>query len=246
MTRFRMPWARLTRPTLAAKRARARLMRLVMALCSGFAVVLVLTSLDAMTSKTTVVVASRDVERGNVIRDGDVRIVEAPYSPVVSGALSDRRDAVGRVAQTDLMAYQPLFPTNARDAPVVPSGMTVLEVRVANDASRLIPGDMVSLVSAVGCGAEVDGGNDTNGDKEDADGGNDAGHTGYAGTDVTAPAGTDGVRPCTLAEETLVMARAAADEGGSGAAVIPLAMPPDAALRVMASAELGAVVAVMR
>lgn len=231
MMGFDPPWARLARPTLAARRARARLMRVACALCAVIALVSAYALLDAMTATTRVAVAAHGLRRGDVIRASDVMMLEVPVSPAFDGAFTSVGEASGLVAQTDLKEFQPLFPTNARHAPVVPAGRTVLEVTVANDASMLIAGDVVSLVSAVACGetgtARL----------------NDAGPDG-AGTTVSA--GTDDARTCVLSDDALVMRRASVDEDGSGAAVVPMAMTPQAALDVMASSELGAVVAVVR
>lgn len=240
------PWARLTRPTLAARRARARLARLAAAVCVIAIAVASVLLVDALVATTDVVVAAHALRRGDVIGADDVILVETPRSPVVAGAFGHVDDVVGRVAQTDLEERQPLFPTNARDAPVVPSGRTVLEVAVANDASTLVAGDSVRLVSAAGCASSVAEGDGTGGE---------TGNVGAGGTE--APAAETGGTPgneasgadepsCTLAGDALVMSRARRDENGGGTSVIAMAMTPEAAARVMASAELGAIVAVTR
>ncbi|WP_162178974.1 SAF domain-containing protein [Bifidobacterium stellenboschense] len=223
------PWARLTRPTLAARRARARLARLAAVVCVIAIAVASVLLVDALVATTDVVVAAHALRRGDVIGADDVVVVETPRSPVVAGAFGHVDDVVGRVAQTDLEERQPLFPTNARDAPVVPSGRTVLEVAVANDASTLVAGDSVRLVSAAGCASSIAEGTGT--------GGGETGNVGAGGADEPA---------CTLAGDALVMSRARRDENGGGTSVIAMAMTPEAAARVMASAELGAIVAVTR
>ncbi|WP_055427887.1 SAF domain-containing protein [Bifidobacterium aesculapii] len=228
MTNRYAPWAKLTRPTLAARRARARLSRAVAVICAVAAAAMAVTLLDLLVATESVVVASRTLHRGDVIGVEDVMVVEAPRSPVTEHAFSETSEAVGRVAQSDIGARQPLFPANARDAPVVPTGRTVLEVVVANDASALVAGDTVRLVSAVGC--------------EDTPG---PGVSDVAG-DASGPVPEGRASPCTLAEDALVMKRPVKDENGAGTAVIPLAMTPEAALAVMDSAQLGAIVAVTR
>ena len=227
MTNRHAPWAKLTRPTLAARRARARLSRAVAVICAVAAAAMAVMLLDLLVATEGVVVASRTLHRGDVIGAEDVMVVETPRSPATEHAFSETSEVVGRVAQSDIGARQPMFPTNARDAPVVPTGRTVLEVVVANDASALVAGDTVRLVSAVGCEDTTDGESD-----------------GVGGDSGPVPEGR--ASPCTLAEDALVMKRPVKDENGAGTAVIPLAMTPEAAIAVMDSAQLGAIVAVTR
>lgn len=183
--------------------------------------------LDLLVATEGVVVASRALRRGEIIGAEDVMVIETPRSPATEHAFSETSEVIGRVAQSDIGARQPVFPTNARDAPVVPKGRTVLEVVVSNDASTLVAGDTVRLVSAVGCEDTTDGGSD-----------------GVGGNSGPVPG--EHASPCTLAEEALVMKRPVKDENGAGTAVIPLAMTPEAAIAVMDSAQLGAIVAVTR
>lgn len=240
MTKIDLPWARLTRPTLAARRARARLVRLATALCVGLAVFTVLAVMHSMVATTTVVVAMHAITRGSVIGDDDVVTLEVPLSPAVRGAISSTDDAVGSIAQTDLVHNQPLFPTNARDSPVVPDDHTVLEVTVSNDAARLIAGDRVSLVSAVGCSA------DEGATGESAMGEATDGHTETANESTEDSGADDDARLCTLAHDALVMGRATKAPDGTGNARVSLAMRPGAAMKVMESAELGVIVAVTK
>ncbi|MBT1181486.1 flagella basal body P-ring formation protein FlgA [Bifidobacterium sp. CP2] len=207
MRRFTMPWTRLTRPTLAARRARVRAVRVAACCCLALACLMVLSVVESMTATVTVVVTARALARGETIGEGDVEMVEAPRSSPLDSALTSPEEAVGAIVQSDMAAGQPLFPGMARASPVPPAGSGVLEVAVSNDASALVPGDTVTLVSAVGC-AE------------------------------------DEPQPCVLAEQALVMAQAKATREGAAGARLTVAMRPDEVLRVMASAELGAIVSV--
>ena len=202
MKKITLPWARLASPTLAARRQRARLGRMGVAV---FACLSVLVTLSVMTSSqrtTTVVVAAHVIKRGATIRAQDIAVMEVPSSAITHGALQSSEAAVGKIAQIDIDPNQPLFLTNARDAPVVPSGHTVLDVTMANGVTALLAGDTVSLMSSVGC--------------EEASG------------------------VCTLADTALVMGSTDDDSG----ARLSVALAPDAALKVMGAAELGAIIAV--
>ncbi|MBT1173707.1 SAF domain-containing protein [Bifidobacterium sp. MA2] len=214
------PWARVMRPTLSGRRIRARLVRLAAALIAGLAVFVTLSSIGAMTATTSVVVASRDIARGSVIRRRDVTMVEVPASAATETALTAIDDVVGSVAQIDIGEHQPMYPSLTRDAPVIPPGRSALELKVSNDVSDLLPGDVISLVSAVGCApAET------------------AEHLGEVG-------GEEKEGLCTLTNQALVMGRPATSD--SGVVTIEVAVEPDAALRVMNSADVGAVVAVQQ
>lgn len=220
MTKHNPPWARLMRPTLSARRMRARLVRAAAALTAGLTVFLTLSTIGAMTATTEVVVASHDIERGSVITRKDVTILEVPASATVANVPSDAGEVVGMVAQIDIERDQPIHRSLARKAPVVPPGRSVLEVKVSNDVSALTPGDVVSLVSAVGC-APAD-----------------------QATILGEVGGERREGLCTLTNQALVMGRPTTDDSGSTA--IEIAVEPDAALRVMNSADVGAVIAVQQ
>ena len=53
--------------------------------------------------------------------------------------------------QIDIEAADPISTHMARDAPVAPTGTTVIEVRLASSVDDVLAGDQVRLVSAVGC-----------------------------------------------------------------------------------------------
>ncbi|WP_181162457.1 MULTISPECIES: SAF domain-containing protein [unclassified Bifidobacterium] len=215
MTKNTPPWARLMRPTLYGRRIRVRLVRLAAALCVGLAVFVTLSAFKAVTATVSVVVASRSIERGSVIGRKDVTILEVPASQAFAEAMTRTDDAVGLVAQVDIGTNQPLYAPLVRDAPVIPRGRSALEVEVSNDVSMLLPGDVVSLVSAVGCAA---------------------------GQSDILDSPDDQPELCTLTNQALIMGRAVTED--SGVTTIEVAVEPDAALRIMESAEAGAIVAV--
>ncbi len=202
MKKITLPWAQLASPTLTGRRQRARLGRIGVAMFACLSVLATLSVLTSSQRTITVIVAAHDIKRGATIRTQDVAVMEVPSSAITRDALQSSEEAVGKIAQIDIDTDQPLFPTNARDAPVVPSGHTVLDVTVANGAATLYMGDTVSLISSVGC-EEMSG-------------------------------------VCTLADTALVMGTADDDSG----AHLSVALAPDAALKVMEAAELGAIIAV--
>ena len=202
MKKISLPWAQLASPTLAGRRQRARLGRIGMAVFACLSVLVTLSVLTSSQRTTTVIVAAHAIKRGATIRAQDVAAMEVPSSAITRDALRSSEEAAGKIAQIDIDANQPLFPTNARDAPVVPSGHTVLDVTVANGVTALRVGDTVSLMSSVSC-EEMSG-------------------------------------VCTLADTALVMGATDDDSG----AHLSVALAPDAALKVMEAAELGAIIAV--
>lgn len=175
--------------------------------CLALALLTALAAVESMTATVTVVVAIRALTRGDTILADDLTVMEMPAAPAFDGAFSSTADAAGLVVQSDVGSGQPLYPTMARASPVAPDGHGVLEVAVANDASSLIAGDTVMLVSAVGCGQ-------------------------------------DEPQPCVLAEEALVMTRAEPTREGASGSLLTVAMPPEELLKVMSSAQLGAIVTV--
>ena len=192
---------------LRRRQLRALWGRMAAAICAGFAVFAALTCVLSTVETVPVLVAARTVRRGTMIRAADVALVHTPRAAVVEDALHTDAGAIGLVAQIDVAAGQPLYPTAIRAAPVPPEHATVLQVRVASDVTTLLPGDHVALASAAGC-----------------------------------PAGRD--PPCTLTDQALVMAQPTrtADDGVGGQ--LSLALPPEAALTVMAIEDAGAIVAV--
>ncbi|MBM6700013.1 flagella basal body P-ring formation protein FlgA [Bifidobacterium pullorum subsp. saeculare] len=208
---------------LRRRRMRAGLTRAAAAACAGLAVFLTLQCVLGTVETMPVVVATRALERGATIAAGDVAVARTPRSPAVEGAAHDDAAVVGMVAQTAVERGQPLYPTAIRASPVPPDGHTVLEVRVASDIAALTPGDHVSLASAMGCA--------------DAASASEA----HAQGDAQGAA-----EPCVLTDRALVMARPSKDEDGGVGGMVSLAMPPGAALAVMATQEAGAIVAVTR
>ena len=116
------------RGSLRRRRMADALRRLTAALCVGLAVLFGIEAVLAVVETEPMVVAARSIRRGDIIED-----------------------VVGKVAQIDIEAADPISTHMARDAPVAPTGTTVIEVRLASSVNDVLAGDQVRLVSAVGC-----------------------------------------------------------------------------------------------
>ena len=97
------------------------------------------------------VVAARSIRRGDIILAADVQLADMPVSAAGPSWTGNIEDVVGKVAQIDIEAADPISTHMARDAPVAPTGTTVIEVRLASSVDDVLAGDQVRLVSAVGC-----------------------------------------------------------------------------------------------
>ena len=134
------------RGSLRRRRMADALRRLTAALCVGLAVLFGLEAVLAVVETEPMVVAARSIRRGDIILAADVQLADMPVS-----AAGNIEDVVGKVAQIDIEAADPISTHMARDAPVAPTGTTVIEVRLASSVDDVLAGDQVRLVSAVGC-----------------------------------------------------------------------------------------------
>jgi Flp pilus assembly protein CpaB len=103
----------------------------------------------------SVVVAARDLDRGTVIQDSDLRISRAPG--ILTGSFSKLDDAVGATLLTPLKTNEPLLvervasrvsPAGGSGSGMVPSGMRAISIRVSESdglLSQLRPGARVDL-----------------------------------------------------------------------------------------------------
>ena len=136
------------RGSLRRRRMADALRRLTAALCVGLAVLFGLEAVLAVVETEPMVVAARSIRRGDIILAADVQLADMPVSAAGTGNIED---VVGKVAQIDIEAADPISTHMARDAPVAPTGTTVIEVRLASSVDDVLAGDQVRLVSAVGC-----------------------------------------------------------------------------------------------
>ncbi|MCW1000397.1 SAF domain-containing protein, partial [Streptococcus anginosus] len=89
-----------------------------------------------------------------IISSADIRVELLPVSTVGSSYATDADEITGLIAQIDIAVNDPISTHMARDAPLPPTGTTVIEVRLASNPDDLLPGDSVQLASAVGCAGE--------------------------------------------------------------------------------------------
>ena len=139
------------RGSLRRRRMADALRRLTAALCVGLAVLFGLEAVLAVVETEPMVVAARSIRRGDIILAADVQLADMPVSAAGPSWTGNIEDVVGKVAQIDIEAADPISTHMARDAPVAPTGTTVIEVRLASSVDDVLAGDQVRLVSAVGC-----------------------------------------------------------------------------------------------
>lgn len=139
------------RGSLRRRRMADALRRLTAALCVGLAVLFGIEAVLAVVETEPMVVAARLIRRGDIILAADVQLADMPVSAIGPSWACNIEDVVGKVAQIDIEAADPISTHMARDAPVAPTGTTVIEVRLASSVDDVLAGDQVRLVSAVGC-----------------------------------------------------------------------------------------------
>ncbi len=138
------------RGSLRRRRMADALRRLTAALCVGLAVLFGLEAVLAVVETEPMVVAARSID-GVTSLAADVQLADMPVSAAGPSWTGNIEDVVGKVAQIDIEAADPISTHMARDAPVAPTGTTVIEVRLASSVDDVLAGDQVRLVSAVGC-----------------------------------------------------------------------------------------------
>lgn len=127
------------------------MMRLAASLCAFFMVFAICQCFLAASQTQSIVIAATDIARGQTIEDSDVMIVEIPSHTAFRSVYSSEEQAVGLTARIDIVRGDAMFPSMVADMPAVPHGYTVLNVRIASDAGDIAPGDMLSLMSPIGC-----------------------------------------------------------------------------------------------
>lgn len=154
---FMVTFSIFTPPTHGLLRRRRMLhaaRRCIAAFCAGLAVLFGLGTVLAQVQTAPVVIADRPIARGEIISSADIRVELLPVSTVGSSYATDAGEITGLIAQIDIAVNDPISTHMARDAPLPPTGTTVIEVRLASNPDDLLPGDSVQLVSAVGCAGE--------------------------------------------------------------------------------------------
>lgn len=192
------------------------LRRIAVALCVGLAVVFGLEAVLSRVATTPVVVATRQIDRGTTINAEDIALVEFPVSAQSPSMLDAVEDVAGHIAAIDIMSGDPVLTHMARDAPVVPQGTTVVEVRLFSSADELVVGDRVQLVSTLGC----------------------------AETAETADDENDGC--VLADDALVMRISPIADTSYGEQQLVSFAMKPDAAMHIMQLEDAGAIVAVMQ
>lgn len=260
--------------SLRHRRLAAVCRRWAAALAVGIAVFAALQCVALSVRTCAVAVAAADLGRGRVVAGADVEVRRFPASAALDAAFGSADEVAGLVLQVDVPAGTPLFPAMARASPVAPPGSAVVDVRLTGDAERLVPGDVVSLMTGGDCtpqdaapgpsdatgtdGSEPDGA----GPDASAPNGSEPGGTGPGGEpsgdpsmengtatpqEPYAPSGGGAGDAGALRACTLAAAAVVMDrarDDDMGGASVPFAMPADDAVRVMAMQDRGMIMAV--
>jgi hypothetical protein len=254
----------LPRKTLTLdQRKQARSLRtMAIALCVGLAVFFTLHTVVQLVRTRTTVAAARDIARGALIENADLKVLEIPDYAAFASAFTGAEQVTGKIAQIDIKTGDMLTQPMARALPVPKPGQTVVSVRISSVAKELLPGQSVSLMAVTSCANIA-----KSAENEYTTPNNTAPHDGSAGaagfrthlTDDTDNA-EDGVAEqapqsslamqdpsppqspqedtlCTLTETATVMAGTTKEEDSAGAEdkeLTQFAMSPAEAAKVMA------------
>lgn len=143
-------------------RARRRLVRHRRSLAAAAAGITVLAVLHVLAPPpavtTPVLVASRDLTPGDVVHDGDVRVIELPRAVVPRGVLDDEGSAVGRTLTGPVMAHEIITSVRLVGDSFVAAlgpGLVVAPVRMADPeaVSLLHVGDRIDVYAATAQGS---------------------------------------------------------------------------------------------
>ncbi len=204
------------RPDPSGRRTRVPELVVGVALAVGFALAGVLWHLSS-TDKQAVLALARPVSRGDVIERSDVRDVylasDDPIAHLTSGQSSL---VVGRPARADMAAGTLLTSRSVDTGPTLDAGQGVVGLSLEPGQvpiDRLVPGDLVDVVSAAGAVSPA------------------------PETDATASPATIGA--AVIAEGAAVYA--VDDVGAQGRRVVSIKLAKDDANRVAAAAERGAI-----
>lgn len=141
-------------PTLEERRRRNRMMRIAASLCAFFMVFAICQCVIVASKTQPMLIAAVDISRGDAIEASDVLIVQIPAHAALQSVLNSKKQAVGSMARVDIGKGNAIYPSMTVDMPAVPAGYTVLNVRIASDGDDIEPGDMLSLLSSIGCSAD--------------------------------------------------------------------------------------------
>ncbi len=107
-------------------------------------------------SKQEIVVAARDVARGELLKDSDLSVVGWNANTLPKGAINDRRAAVGRGVLAEIASGEPVLENRlapkeagAGLAPSIPIGKRAVSLRVnevAAVAGYVLPGSRVDVL----------------------------------------------------------------------------------------------------
>jgi pilus assembly protein CpaB len=149
------------------RRTRPRMSRVMLVLSAALAVLATMAvqaRLRALEARAAaggpyrpVVAAATDLDRGTVLDEGMLKLVEMPVRYLPPGSIKDPGAAAGRVLAGPVAAGEPL--TEARLAPsggpvaaLVPPGLRAVPVPSALPSSAVVPGDLVEVHATYAAG----------------------------------------------------------------------------------------------
>lgn len=138
--------------SLQRRRFNAHVRHILCAVCSALTLFAVCQSIaEGSRNRIQIVVASREIARGQQLSSEDLSLISIPESSVTRHFVHTIEAADGKQSQTTLSAGQPL-PSNAiSEGLSIAAGRTSIQIQLASVPSQLSVGDTVRLVSSASC-----------------------------------------------------------------------------------------------
>lgn len=215
---------------IAARRFRREIVRrIICGLCAVILMCCMLFIFAAQTRDSTILVASRDISQGHVIRQEDINAITLASSSISAHVLGDAKQAIGAVARTSIAKGDPLVPALLTHTPQVPNGYTTVSLQPASMPADTSVGDTVQIVSTQCMPKTRD---DASGDaiSDDTSDGPDRSQSSNTAGDSNSAASLDS---CTISNHALLSGLHWLDSEGreikSGQDILTFALPKSGA-----------------
>lgn len=107
-----------------------------------------------ITDTTPLVVAKRDIQRGDTLEKSSLLLIQAPRSDAFRHAFTTASELEGMIARTDIAQGQAIYSSALSSTLETGTGLTKLRVKLASVPNDLYPGDKVKLVTSGSCTAQ--------------------------------------------------------------------------------------------